>query len=64
MINWENVSFWWVLGWDTYYPGVDNYLASFRTKEDAQDYILEHTQKQNRCDNYLVVDVSARLGLL
>ena len=48
----------WVLGWDHYYPGRDNFLASFDNEGDAQEYI---SQQNNYYDVYEIVNISDRL---
>jgi hypothetical protein len=53
---------WWVLGWDDYYPGVDNFCSSFLTEDEADAYIEK--QKQTRYpehQRYEVVNISNRL---
>lgn len=52
----------WVLGYDHYYPAPDNFLASFHTREEANEYIANHTTVYgHRHDQYQVVDISDRL---
>lgn len=52
----------WVNGWDVYYPGVDNFLASFETEEEAQAYADSKPPRYNfTFDFYEVVDISDRL---
>ena len=31
----------WVLGYDTFYPERDNFRASFKTREQAEEYIAK-----------------------
>jgi hypothetical protein len=48
----------WVLGWDQYYPNIDNFLASFDNEADAQEYI---SQQNKYYDFYKIVNISDRL---
>ena len=50
----------WVLGWDEYYPDIDNWLASFKTREEALEYIVTLNQKKG-FECYKVLDISGRL---
>lgn len=51
---------WWVLGWDKYYPGVDNFVKSFSTKEEAEEWIkLE--RHDHSCERYDIINISERL---
>lgn len=51
---------WWVIGWDNYYPGVDNFCASFSTEEEAEGWIkLE--RHDHSYENYTVINISGRL---
>lgn len=53
---------WWVLGWDDYYPGVDNFCGSFLTEEEADAYIEEQKQtKYPKYQRYCVENISERL---
>lgn len=51
---------WWVLGWDQYYPGVDNFCASFISKEEAQEWI-ENERHDHSWDKYTIINISERL---
>lgn len=35
----------WVLGWDQYYPYVDNFVAAFETREEAEQFIEKARQR-------------------
>lgn len=55
---------WWVIGWDDYYPGVDNFRSSFASKEEAEEWIKEEIEKNRshvECDHYEVINISNRL---
>ena len=57
----------WIYNWDTYYPSVDNYLASFETEEEADEYIKQYKldsgieEDEWDGDNFRIVDISNRL---
>lgn len=52
---------WWVLGWDSYYPGVDNFIGSFYTEEEAEEYIVLQKSLKRYIENYKVINISNRL---
>lgn len=52
---------WWVLGSDNYYPGIDNFCASFSTEEEARAWIVEEKTKRDHYDYYIVINISERL---
>lgn len=62
----------WVLGYERYYPGSDNFQASFETYEEAQAYIenekaKEHTHDEDDEDDvwvyqhYEIIDITDRI---
>jgi hypothetical protein len=51
----------WVLGFDQYYPGGDNFEASFETYEEAEEYVESEKAKDYPRDHYRIVDISDRL---
>jgi hypothetical protein len=51
----------WVLGWENYYPSVDNFVNSFYTYEDALEYIKNVDKLEWRFQNYEIIDISKRL---
>ena len=51
----------WVLGFDQYYPGGDNFLESFHTYEEAEAYVESEKAKDYPRDHYRIVDISDRL---
>jgi len=51
----------WVLAYYDYYPDVDNYKASFMTREEALEYIVNERNKGGSYDKYEVIDISDRL---
>lgn len=51
----------WVLGCDNYYPGGDNFCASFLTYDEAEAYIAERKQDIRHYDNFWIIDISERL---
>jgi hypothetical protein len=51
----------WVLAFDTYYPGSDNFEASFETREEAETYVESEQAKDFPYDHYKIVDITDRL---
>ena len=58
----EGLFVYWALGWEDYYPsgGLENVLAVFRTRAEADALIEEERNRKPRplYDNFEVVDVS------
>lgn len=50
----------WVLGWDSYYPRRDNFVAAFDNFTDAQVFVDEQVTTDNY-DNYEIVNIAHRL---
>ncbi len=53
----------WVLATEQYYPGIDNFEASFETKEEAEEYVRLENTYDRRKDWYSIINVSSRLGI-
>lgn len=53
----------WVLATEQYYPGVDNFEASFETMEEAEEYVRLENTHDHRKDWYSIINVSSRLGI-
>jgi len=51
----------WVLAYDQYYPGGDNFLESFHTYEEAEEYVESEKAKEYPRDRYNIIDISGRL---
>ena len=52
----------WVLGYDWYYPGGDNFEASFETYEEAQAYAdNERANAVYPLDEYEIINITDRL---
>jgi len=51
----------WVLGWDRYYPEEDNFLKSFQTYDEAQEFIDNCLVNPNHYDRYDIINISERL---
>jgi hypothetical protein len=51
----------WVLGYDRYYPGGDNFQASFETHEEAQAYVESEKAKEYPYEHYEIINISDRL---
>lgn len=51
----------WVIGYDWYYPGSDNFEASFETYEEAQAYVESEKSKEYPLDEYEIIDITDRL---
>jgi hypothetical protein len=56
---------WWVIGYDQYYPHPDNFVASFATKDEAKDFIINKNKVDNydnyRSDFYDIINITDRL---
>jgi len=52
---------WWVLGSDQYYPSLDNFCASFLTKEEADQWVWNEQNHDHSLDFYRVINISNRL---
>lgn len=51
---------WRVLGCDRYYPGVDNFCASFITMEEAEE-LINSERHDHSYEKYQVINISGRL---
>ena len=52
----------WVIGYNRYYPGRDNFRASFETREQAEDYISNlNPSTEYVYEKYDIIDISDRL---
>jgi len=51
----------WVLGYDQYYPGRDNFNESFETYEEAEAYVEREKTKDYPRDYYDIINISDRL---
>ena len=53
-----------VLEWDDYYPSIDNTVAIFFNRRDAEVFILEYADSQTdnwlRCDHLEIVERKVR----
>lgn len=49
---------WWVLGYDAYYPSVDNFEASFETEKEANEYA---SKTRTGYQYYEVINIEDRL---
>lgn len=52
---------WWVLAGDNYYPTIDNFVASFFTEEEANEYAKNEKLANDKFDWYCIVNISERL---
>ncbi len=53
---------WWILAYDYYYPGADNFHASFSSEEEAVDYLEDLFETgQDSYDSYEIINISDRL---
>jgi len=53
----SDLKVWWLLGWDNYYPGVDNWIGSFHSENAALKAGLKLTDYQH----YKVINIFDRL---
>lgn len=54
----------WVYGWYVYDPSVDNFVASFETYEEAEEFVRTERDRSDAFDRYCIKDIAERLGLL
>jgi hypothetical protein len=52
---------WWVYAWDQYYPLWDNFVASFATEEEANEYVRLESNYDHASDHYRVINITSRL---